>query len=159
MKIFITGSKQTGKSTCIQQVISTLNLSCSGYLTLPYYKAGHRVGFMLHSLVPLQRNDLSFSIDKEGIPGVFNDFGVEILEHSNQGVLVLDEIGFLERNEKQYLEVLLNKIKTYPNILGALRKTDLPYIQEIKAMQDVLVYDLDTMNRRDVFMDILKRIM
>ena len=39
------------------------------------------------------------------------NFGVEILEHSNSGLLILDEIGFLERDERKYLDVLIKKIK------------------------------------------------
>lgn len=145
MKVFLTGQKQIGKSTCIQEFIKECQIPCSGYLTLPFYSEGMRIGFYLHSLVPLERNDILFSKDKETILGVFNDFAKEILDHSNSGYLVLDEIGFLERNEEVYLETLIKKIETYPNIIGVLRKCELPYIQEIKSMKDVTILDMDVL--------------
>ena len=74
---------------------------------------------------------------------MFDDFGVEILEHSNSGLLILDEIGFLERDERKYLDVLIKKIKEYPNVLGVCRKIDISYIDEIKHLPEVIVYDLD----------------
>ena len=57
--------------------------------------------------------------------------------------MILDEIGFLERDEKKYLDVLIKKIREYPNILGVCRKIDIAYIEEIKHLPDVIVYDLD----------------
>lgn len=143
MKVFLTGSKQIGKSTLIQKFIQENQVYCSGYITLPYFENGERIGFYLHSLVSLERNDILFSHGKQVVKGVFDDFGVEILEHSNSGLLILDEIGFLERDEKKYLDVLIKKIREYPNILGVCRKIDIAYIEEIKHLPDVIVYDLD----------------
>ena len=107
MKVFLTGSKQIGKSTLIQKFIQENQVPCSGYITLPYFENGERIGFYLHSLVSLERNDILFSHGKQVVKGVFDDFGVEILEHSNSGLLILDEIGFLERDERKYLDVLI----------------------------------------------------
>ena len=134
MKVFLTGSKQIGKSTLIQKFIQENQVPCSGYITLPYFENGERIGFYLHSLVSLERNDILFSHGKQVVKGVFDDFGVEILEHSNSGLLILDEIGFLERDERKYLDVLIKKIKEYPNVLGVCRKIDISYIEEIKHL-------------------------
>lgn len=143
MKVFLTGSKQIGKSTLIQKFIQENQVPCSGYITLPYFEKDERIGFYLHSLVSLERNDILFSHGKQVVKGVFDDFGVEILEHSNSGLLILDEIGFLERDERKYLDVLIKKIKEYPNVLGVCRKIDISYIEEIKHLPEVIVYDLD----------------
>lgn len=143
MKIFLTGQKQIGKSTCINEFLEMCKPDVCGYKTLPYFEDGKRKGFYLHSLVTLDENDVIFSKDKETIEGVFDGFGTKILNASNQDLLILDEIGFLERNELKYLDVLINKIETYPNILGVLRKSNITYIETIKAMSDVIILDLD----------------
>ena len=143
MKVFLTGSKQIGKSTLIQKFIQENQVPCSGYITLPYFEKDERIGFYLHSLVSLERNDILFSHGKQVVKGVFDDFGVEILEHSNSGLLILDEIGFLERDEKKVSRCFDKKIREYPNILGVCRKIDIAYIEEIKHLPDVIVYDLD----------------
>lgn len=154
MKVFLTGSKQIGKSTLIQKFIHENQIPCSGYVTLPYFEKGERVGFYLHSLVEMERNDVVFSHGKQVVKGVFDDFGVEILKHSNSGLLILDEIGFLERDEKLYLDTLIKKIKEYPDVLGVCRKIDISYIEEIKHLSDVIVYDLDHCDFKEVKKDI-----
>ena len=81
-------------------------------MTLPFYEENKRVGFMLHALVDREINDVRFSKQKEVISNVFNSFGVEVLKeclHYRNRFLILDEIGFLEQNEKAYLAQLKRK--------------------------------------------------
>lgn len=147
MKIFLTGKKQIGKSTCIKKFVNTHNILCCGYTTIPYYEGTKKIGYALHSLVDINVQDRPFSIRKTPIPNVFDDMGVKILNASKNGLLILDEIGFLERNESYYIHTLLAKIKSYPNILGVLRKESIDYIEKIKKMEDVLLLDLDCISQ------------
>ena len=82
MKVFLTGSKQIGKSTLIQKFIQENQVPCSGYITLPYFENGERIGFYLHSLISLERNDILFSHGKQGVNGGCDELGVVILEQS-----------------------------------------------------------------------------
>ena len=38
MKIFLTGEKGVGKSTCIQEIIKECQISVCGFMTLPFYE-------------------------------------------------------------------------------------------------------------------------
>ena len=75
MKIFLTGQKQIGKSTCIQECIRECHKSVCGFLTLPFYEEQRRAGFYLHALHAMEHNDQRFSMQyetwNEVIPGVF----------------------------------------------------------------------------------------
>ena len=153
MKIFLTGEKGVGKSTCIQEIIKECQISVCGFMTLPFYEENKRVGFMLHALVDRETNDVRFSKQKEVIPNVFNSFGVEVLKeclHYRNRFLILDEIGFLEQNETAYLAQLKENIDAFNNIIGVLRKCDIQYIVEIKKRKDVLLLDFDKLSKNEV---------
>ena len=65
MKIFLTGQKQIGKSTCIQECIRECHKSVCGFLTLPFYEEQRRAGFYLHALHAMEHNDQRFSMQHE----------------------------------------------------------------------------------------------
>ena len=163
MKIFLTGQKQIGKSTCIQECIRECHKSVCGFLTLPFYEEQRRAGFYLHALHAMEHNDQRFSMQHETwnevIPGVFNSFGTQLLQQAcrlQEHILILDEIGHLEQKETIFLQTLLDSIDKFPNILGVLKKYDIQYIHEIAARKDVIVFDLDVMAYEDVKKYILK---
>lgn len=60
MKIFLTGEKGIGKSTCINEIIKECVLSVSGFQTLPFYEDNTRKGFYMHALIDIDRNDVMF---------------------------------------------------------------------------------------------------
>lgn len=157
MKFFLTGEKGVGKSTCINEMIKECMISVSGFQTLPFYENGSRKGFYMHALLERENNDMMFSIQHETynevIENVFNTFGVSVLKESmnrKDTYLILDEIGHLEQNEKQYLEYLENCIQIFDNIIGVLKKCEIQYIKDIKAREDVIILDFDVMSYKEV---------
>lgn len=157
MKVFLTGNRGAGKSTTIQRFIHNNQIECTGFVTLPYYDdQKNRIGFCFHSLADLSKNDVPFSIQKEVIPHVFSTFGIEILEASTHGLVILDEIGFLEKDEKEYLEKIEDLLNSDLSILGVLRKCELEHIQKIKGRKDVVVFDLDVIDPEEVYNQLLK---
>ena len=90
---------------------------------------------------------------------MFNSFGVSLLKQAQKyenRILILDEIGHLERAESIYIDTLLDSIDKFPNMLGVLKKYDIQYIHEIAAREDVTVFDLDVEAVEDVKKYILK---
>lgn len=151
MKIFITGTKGSGKSTLVQTIIKECRLETAGFFTLPLYESGKRIGFYFHSIVPVEHNDQRFSIQQtasnEVIPGIFDQLGVECLKNSQGNrYIVMDEIGYLEHDEQHYLHALEQTIQENKNIIGVLRKCDIQYICKIRQRSDILLIDLDRMS-------------
>ena len=129
MKIFLTGQKQIGKSTCIGTFLEKSQMQACGFQTLPVYENGKRIGFCIHALVEMEDNDRRFSIQhdtyNEVIPGVFDSFGCQVLEKSMEypsRILILDEIGVLEREEAAYLELLNRRCVLHEQVLGVLKR-------------------------------------
>ncbi len=163
MKVFLTGAKQCGKSTLIKRYLNESDWQICGYQTLPLIKDGVRTGFYMHALVDWPINDVQFSVQKidhnEVISDVFETFGIEILKESlkySDRLMILDEIGYIERNERAYLDVLMHCIQTHPHVLGVLRKCEIAYIEEIKQLKDVLVLDLDEIGSDTAYMQLRK---
>ena len=149
-KVFLTGEKGVGKSTCINEIIKECQLSTCGFQTLPFYEKGIRQGFYMHALVDVEQNDRRFSIQhdtyNEVIPGVFDSFGTEVLKKSKalpQHVFILDEIGRLEKDEHIFLTTLHQCLDEKRDIFGVLKKCEIQYIQAIKKRKDVLIFDFD----------------
>ena len=168
MKVFLTGRIQCGKSTCIKQLIEECSLAVCGFQTLPFYEQWIRLGFYMHALWENPYNDVRFSIQhptyNEVIPQVFDQFGVAVLQHARQflienqqqkPVLIVDEIGRLEQEEKAYLKLLQDSIAKAQNVLGVLKKCEVQYIQAIAARKDVQVFDLDVMSYDEVYDKVL----
>ncbi len=165
MKIFLTGQKQIGKSTCIKECIAQCHVSICGFQTLPYMEGNKRKGFYLHALHEMEPQDMLFSRQHETwnevIPNVFDTYGVSLLEKAStytNHVMILDEIGHLEKNDKLYVEKLLEVIDKFPNILGVLKKYEIQYIREIASRKDVVVLDLDTLSYEDAKKFIIKEL-
>ena len=163
IKIFITGAKGSGKSTLVQTIIQEQQLQVSGFLTLPLYENGNRIGFYFHSLIPVQQNDQRFSIQEttsnRTIAGIFDHLGVECLTNSQgNAYIIMDEIGYLEHDENSYLSSLTQTIDKNPNIIGVLRKCDIQYICQIRQRKDILLIDLDTISFMDAKAMINKQI-
>lgn len=157
MKIFLTGEKDVGKSTCINEIMKECVLSVSGFQTLPFYENGIRKGFYMHALLEREENDIMFSIQHETynevIPNIFNTFGVNVLKESMQKkdtYLILDEIGYLEKNEYKYLKILEDCIHNFDNIIGVLKKCEIQYIKDIKARDDVIILDFDQLSYEQI---------
>lgn len=158
-KIFLTGASGTGKSYVIAQLRKQIQMNQSGFLTLPYWKEdGSRGGFCLHSILEIKQThfDVRFSYQCEERPyvinGVFDEFGVAILNETKpDDLLIMDELGKLEKNETKFINKVLELVEHHTHMLGVLKKCDVQWLKQIKQRDDVMVLDLDTMTQQQVF--------
>ncbi|MEG0295943.1 MAG: nucleoside-triphosphatase [Clostridium sp.] len=165
--IFITGKKGIGKSYLLGKVIEALGIVPSGYRTLPYFHVQERKGFYMHGLVELdeKENDKIISIQNDAVSCIpvietFQTLGVKILKKSmeSNNVILLDELGRLERNSKEFLneiQVILDSDRT---VIGVLKKEEIAYIEEIIKRDDTLVFDLDIQKQDYIYNEIVKEL-
>lgn len=150
MKIFLTGQKQIGKSTCIKTFLERNHIPSCGFYTLPVYKEGKRIGFCMHALVDMPENDRVFSIQhdtyNEVIAGSFDDFGCRVLKESMrfpERMLILDEIGILEKDETFYLKQLRDAITLHPNVIGVIKKKKAAHNSWLWNHPQIRIIDMD----------------
>lgn len=68
---------------------------------------------------------------------------------------MLDEIGRFEADSLHFLEGIGSTLDSDKLVLAALKKEPVPFHEKIKARRDVIMYDLDEMDRDKIFTDIL----
>lgn len=150
MKVFLTGQKQIGKSTCIRTFLERNKIPVCGFQTLPVYEEGRRTGFCMHAFVDIAGNDRVFSVQhdtyNEVIPEVFDGFGCEVLQKSMElsgHMLMLDEIGVLEKDEIAYLALLKEAVRTHRNVVGVLKKKEAAHNDWLLHDPQIRIIDLD----------------
>lgn len=157
--IFLTGEKQSGKTTVLEKSLAQLEMEMFGYQTKPYEIAGQRKGHYMHCLSPLEafENDFPISIrvaEKKSIPvtETFETLGVRILEQakSSSGLLVVDELGRLERDAVEFQQMLFACMDVLPLVVGVLQKTNAEFIAAIKQRADVQIIEVNEGNRESL---------
>ncbi len=151
----ITGKRQIGKSSLIKQVCKENSLDICGFVTLANYdNNGTRTGFYYHALLPVflcedLLNDLPIMVETTPVFATFDTLGIPTLERillCDKKVVVLDEIGRIEKNNEAYIALLNKILDSNKFVLGVLKKEDIPFINEIKKRNDVYIYDLDVLD-------------
>ena len=116
--ILICGEIQVGKSTLIEKVTRELSLPVYGYITKSMFRkinGDHEIyicpaGYYEEPVLFAKRESNSFSIDTN----ILNTYGVRLLnEIKDDGIIVLDEIGFLESGADLFCNKVIEVLFSY----------------------------------------------
>lgn len=160
MIILITGSRNIGKTTLVQKLISTSD-SVGGYFTYPYNHDGLYMGYMMHDIStgneqPISvRNDVHFVAQEH----TFEGFGAELIQkamNSDCHIIVLDEIGRFEQNCPAFKKSVTDLFECDKLILMVLKKEPIPFIEEILTMKYDALFDLDECDLDHAYNEISK---
>lgn len=166
--IFLTGEKRVGKSTLWKKVLAQAGIVPQGFQTLPYEVEGRFAGYRLHCLGTLPEgfhNDIPISVHmKPGthipIPESFELFGTAILTEAaaSGGILLMDELGRLERNALCFQQAVLRCLDADCSVLGVLQKTESAFLNHIQTRPDVLVISVTAENRDSLVRPLLEAV-
>ena len=164
MKIFITGMPSVGKTTVVHKVTAILKERGlkPGGIYCPEIRVNNvRVGFEVIDLLTGDRGTLSH-INQNGGPRV-GKYRVNIQDLSNIGVealkramgeadyIVIDEIGPMELQGKDFQEAVLTVVEGTKPVLGIIHwKMNHPVIDMIKARKDVKIVEVTLRNRETI---------
>lgn len=159
--LFLTGEKQVGKSTLLRRLLSGFSLLPAGYETRLWQMDGERRGYLFHSFSPIApyQNDCPCSLrlaQKRSIPvlPVFEEIGAASLHAAMRGeqpVILMDELGKLERDARRFEEAVLSCFDCGKPVLGVLQKGEYPLKQAILSRPDVCCLTVTPENRDDLF--------
>ena len=165
--LFLTGSKQVGKSTLLRRLIDTRQLACAGFETQAFFLGGERRGFTLHGRVdmPPFENDCICCVRMQqrrsvAIPEVFDHNGVAILKASVASAspyILMDELGKLESQAQQFCSAVLAALDSGKRVLGVLQQCDAPLLERIKGRHDVTVLTVTEENRDELYAMLLEQ--
>ena len=136
--ILICGKRQVGKTTLVNKVIETIERPIYGFRTkasvsdengvrhVYMYPAGKSIALDdSENMTPENHiGDTSgkvLSVNTE----VFDLMGVSLIRSANKnGILVMDELGFMEKNAKGFCEAVLAALDSDIPILAVVKDTD-----------------------------------
>lgn len=151
--IFLTGEIGCGKSTALHRTLSLLpGVNAQGLQTYyPEPRGGEKTLYMRPWGAAEQGIFLAKlpGCDMAHIASVFNALGAALLERAQQDaqVIVIDEIGRLERDAAQYHEALLQCIEGDVPMLCAIRKLKAPWADWIRSHPRVELIEVTQENR------------
>lgn len=161
--VFVTGEKQVGKSTLMNQVLGMLNHTPSGFVTRPYYIEGRLKGHYMHSLVPCEENDIPISLKYRKasvlpILSSFDEFGTFVLKTSRMDdstLILMDELGVLEEGAEAFQAEVFACLNGDKRVAGILKKADSPFLEQIRRRKDTAVLELTMNNQAEIYKQLL----
>ena len=156
--VLLTGEIGIGKSTVLQKTIKALGLSVGGLQSYSLQARGV-LPKTLYLRAYGDRGQGEFLCelpdgDKSRIAPVFDDLGAKLLLQAQAAhdVIVIDEIGRLERFASAYHQALEACFSGDKPVLGVIRKHKAEWADWIRERQDVLLLEVTKENRDTLFL-------
>lgn len=152
MHVFLTGALQSGKSTAIDRVLAAQGLTPGGFRTRWNRPAGRLELRLLdgrapHTLVAARMTPQGVRADA----AAFDQAGRRLLECPAGALLVMDELGFLERCSPCFQRAVLALLDGPRPVLGVLRThPDSVFVPSLSRRGDVRLLPLTAENRDQI---------
>lgn len=160
MHIVVSGAKQTGKSTLIERLLAQCTVPVYGFLTRT--TARRADGF--HSIYLYPAHSMERPMTEENHVGdcnsrqrtvnadVFTNLGVKYLEHPDGGIIVMDELGFMETASPAFCEAVLSCLDGDTPVLAICKnRSDVDFLNKVRCHPKVRNYTITQENRDDLF--------
>lgn len=165
--IFLEGARHVGKSTLIEKLLEDWKGPVYGFKTKslepdengfhPIYI--HPAGTPEAERVYTRENCIGSCDTKiHNInPEVFDTLGVQYIEEAQKGgILVMDELGFMEAGSEKFTAAVLKALDGDIPILAAIKdRKDVDFLNRIRAHEKAEVYEI-TEDIRDLILPLLK---
>ena len=157
--ILLCGARGVGKSTLIQKLLASCTRPVSGFLTkrlAPDETGFHPIYIHPAGLAEAQRKysarNLIGTCDSRVhnvFPEVFDGLGVQYLTAARpDSVIVMDELGFMESQASLFTGEVLRALDGNIPVIAAVKdRTDVPFLNAVRAHKNATVYSIDAENR------------
>ncbi|HJJ47170.1 MAG TPA: hypothetical protein O0X32_02835 [Methanocorpusculum sp.] len=150
--IFLTGDVQIGKSTAISKALKLLKIIPGGFRTfgVNYQEDGSSDVFIFpanstpeYGYRVAHRTAGCKIIFRE----IFDEFGSFLLKQQSE-LILMDELGYMESAALKFQQTVFETLDGTVPVLGVVRNKDTPFLNAVRARDDVLVLTV-TENNRD----------
>lgn len=154
--ILIVGRNGVGKSTLIRALTEAIPAPIYGVITkkeppradgyCPVYihAYGAQRQYCEDNLIGLCREGSSVAF-----PETFDRFA-QTMTFPKDGVIVFDELGFMESGAPRFTEAVLRTLDTAPLVIAAVRDRQTPFLDAVRAHPRADVFRIEPENRDDL---------
>lgn len=163
--ILICGEVGVGKSTLIQRLLAQNTLPLYGFITKKLDPDEN--GFHPIYIHPAGARERRF--DEENLIGtcdrrihninldVFNTLGVTYLQAKPGGIILMDELGFMEAKAEAFTRAVMKALDGDVPVVAAVKaRFDIPFLDAVRAHPNTILYRITIENRDDLFSELLQ---
>lgn len=164
MHALIVGSRGVGKSTLIGRVLRELDRPVTGFITRKEDALGDSVLGVPVYIYPAGQprtqsaeNLLAYcrGTRPEVYPEAFDRFVPKMCPPQAGGVVVMDEIGFMESSSEAFRAMILRQLDGKTPVLAAVKDRDTPFLNEVRSHPDCRRFDITPENRDALYCEVL----
>lgn len=160
--IIITGNVNIGKSTVLKKVLDMLGINSqyiSGLKTQSclrqskitrYYMEPINIGIKLPRI---EKRIIGIGVDGNKVQSFtsnFEKFGVKVLDNclnNTSKLVVIDELGVFEKYAYNFQRKIHQVLNSNKLVIAVIKQVSVPFLNEIRSRQDVLLYEITECNR------------
>ncbi|MBQ3200696.1 MAG: hypothetical protein IJB22_02135 [Clostridia bacterium] len=168
--ILITGERGVGKSTLIRRLQQEWGCPVYGFRTVR--QAADETGFhpiYIQKAACVQEeyrceeenrigscNGRTHAVNKD----VFNTLGAQYIEEAQQGgVIVMDELGFMEAEAEQFKRAVFFALEGDIPVIAAVKaRQDIAFLNEVRSHPKADLFTVTPQNREELFQKMRMRI-
>ena len=153
----IVGAKGVGKSTLIRKLLANVDRPVYGFYTKSEDRdetGFHRI--YIHDAASDDRSrsdencvgDCNRKIHNSNIV-VFDNLGTAYIRAAKpDGIIVMDEVGFLEAEAKDFTAAILDALKGDIPVIAAVKDMEnIPFLDEVRGAEKAVCYHISEENR------------
>lgn len=147
--IFLTGPRQIGKSTALRRFLTDYPGTVRGFLTrwnpngetLHMLDAAAPAGFAPDNVIA-RRTAAGLQPD----PAAFDRIGCQLLS-GPADLLVMDELGFMEREAEAFCEKIWTLLAGSTPVVGVVRQSGSIFLEQLQQQPNTAIWHVDGENR------------
>lgn len=159
--IFLTGDRRVGKTYLLNRLIKGTPGVIAGFCTVPVFDNHDRIiGYGIQDYADKWGSaepnliGLKQEVGIKPFPDTFEEIGTAILKKSiasKPRLLIMDELGFMENEAVLFQKQVEACLDSDIPVLGVIKAHDNPFLNRIRARSDVLVLEISTVNRDQIY--------
>jgi nucleoside-triphosphatase len=170
--ILLTGEMGVGKSFLIKRLQAHLTCPIKGFFTMKMAPdaTGHAAVYM-HSasrgasdlLAQMDSKDNQIGLCSqhgmiERYPSVFDNYGCKCLEGPNDGIWLMDELGFMELESLKFQASVLNLLNGSTPVLAVVKKRSNPFLEAVLVHPNTVLYEVTVANRDALYEELCEKV-
>lgn len=162
--ILICGEVGAGKSTLIQRLLQETNRPLYGFITKRL--EADETGFHPIYIHPAGAGERTHAADNligtcdskvhNTSTETFDTLGVDYLKAEPGGLIVMDELGFMEAGAKRFVRAVFEALDGEIPVIAAVKaRYDVEFLNEVRAHKNAKLFNITKENREVLYQELL----